>query len=201
VVEKPVGGGYIPSRLFKLLVPDKDEHAILADVLRKAPAKNNRNSSMNDGDLKSSTSEETYRAQRTMTIDRDDKTIFLYHTSSDDKISAPSDACSDQKVKMEGLVQQSIGGENNINQLPTHFTEPTRINGRDCISAAADKLAKENSARDASYRSMSSPVVFANDITTGGRIGNGSCSRKRSIDATRPRRIYSAQRPKLGYHP
>jgi hypothetical protein len=33
-VEKPAGGGYIPSRLIKVLVPGKDEYAILADVLR-----------------------------------------------------------------------------------------------------------------------------------------------------------------------
>jgi hypothetical protein len=44
-VEKPVGGGYIPSRLIKVLVPDKDEYAILADVLREARAKKNRDSS------------------------------------------------------------------------------------------------------------------------------------------------------------
>jgi hypothetical protein len=47
-VEKPVGGGYLPSRLIKGLVPDKDEYAILADVLREARAKNNRVPSMDD---------------------------------------------------------------------------------------------------------------------------------------------------------
>jgi hypothetical protein len=31
-IEKQVGVGYIPSRLNKVLVPDKDEYAILADV-------------------------------------------------------------------------------------------------------------------------------------------------------------------------
>jgi hypothetical protein len=67
-VEKPVGGGYIPSRLFKVLVPDKEEYAILADVLREARARNNRDSSMDDEDLQSRTSEETYRAQRTRTM-------------------------------------------------------------------------------------------------------------------------------------
>jgi hypothetical protein len=72
-VEKPVGGGYIPSRLTKVLVPDKDEYAILADVLGKARAKNNRDYRLDDEDLQSRTSEETYRAQRTRTIDRDDK--------------------------------------------------------------------------------------------------------------------------------
>jgi hypothetical protein len=61
-VEKPVGGGYIPSGLIKVLVPDKAEYAILADVLREARAKNNRDSSMDDKDLQSRTSEETYRA-------------------------------------------------------------------------------------------------------------------------------------------
>jgi hypothetical protein len=42
-------------------------------VLREARAKNNRDSSMDDEDLQSRTSEETYCAQRTRTIDRDDK--------------------------------------------------------------------------------------------------------------------------------
>jgi hypothetical protein len=62
-VEKPVGGGYISSRLIKVLVTDKDEYAILADVLREAQAKNNRHSSMDDEDLKSRSSEAKYRAQ------------------------------------------------------------------------------------------------------------------------------------------
>jgi hypothetical protein len=56
-VEKPVGGGYIPSRLIKVLVPNKDNYAILADVLREARAKNNHDSSMEDEDLKSRTRE------------------------------------------------------------------------------------------------------------------------------------------------
>jgi hypothetical protein len=43
---------------------------------------------------------------------------------------------------MEGLAQRAIGSENNINQIPTHITEPTPINGREYFSAAADKLAK-----------------------------------------------------------
>jgi hypothetical protein len=50
-VEKPIGGVYIPSRLIKVLVPDKDEYAILADVLREGRAKNSRDSSMDDEDL------------------------------------------------------------------------------------------------------------------------------------------------------
>jgi hypothetical protein len=128
-VEKPVGGGYIPSRLIKVLVPEKDEYEILADVLRQARAKNNHDSSMDDEDLQSRTSEETYRAQRTRTIDRDDKKLFLYQASADDKISAPSNAASDQNVKMEGLAQRTFGSENNSNQLPTHITEPSPING------------------------------------------------------------------------
>jgi hypothetical protein len=53
---------------------------------------------MDDEDLQSRTSEETYRLQRTRMIDRDDKKLFLYQASADDKISAPSDAGSDQKV-------------------------------------------------------------------------------------------------------
>jgi hypothetical protein len=167
----PVGGGYIPSRRIKMVVPDKDEYAILADVLREAGAKNNRDSSMDDEDLQSRTSEETYRAQRTRTIDRDDKKSFLYQASADDKTSAPSDAGSDQKVKIECLAQRTIGSENNINHIPTHITEPPPINGREYFSAAGDKPAKENSARNASYRSMSSPVASANDNNTGGRVG------------------------------
>jgi hypothetical protein len=111
-VEKPVGGGFIPSSLTKVLVPDKDGYAILADVLREARAKNNSDFSMDDEDLQSRTSEETHRAQRTRTIDSDGKKSFLFQASADDKISAPSDAGSDKKVKMEGLAQRTIGSEN-----------------------------------------------------------------------------------------
>jgi hypothetical protein len=136
-VEKPVSGGYIPSRLIKVLVPEKDEYAILADVLREARAKDNRDSSMDDEDLQSRTSEESYRAKRTRTIDRDHKKLFLYHASADDKISASSDAGNDKKVKMEVSDQRAIGSENNSNQLPTHITEPPPMNGRDYFSAAA----------------------------------------------------------------
>jgi hypothetical protein len=170
-VEKPVGGGYIPSCLIKVLVSDKDEYAILADVLREARVKNNRDSSMDDEDLQCRSSQETYRAQKMRTIDRDEKKPFLYQVSADDKTSAPSDAGSYQKVKMEGLAQRTIGSENNINQIPTHITEPLPINGREYFSAAADKLAKENSAHNASYRSMSSPIASANDNNAGGRVG------------------------------
>jgi hypothetical protein len=74
-VEKQIGGGYIPSRLIKVLVPDKEEYAILADVLREERAKNSRDSSMEDGDLQSRASKETYSTQRTRTVDRDDKKI------------------------------------------------------------------------------------------------------------------------------
>jgi hypothetical protein len=97
-VEKPVGGGYIPSRLIKVLAPDKDEYAILADVLREPRAKNNRDSSMDDEKLHCRSSEETYRAQKTRTIDRNDKKLFLYYASADDLISAPIYAGIDQKV-------------------------------------------------------------------------------------------------------
>jgi hypothetical protein len=72
---------------------------------------------------------------------------------------------------MEGLAQRTIGSEININQIPTHITEPPPIKGREYFSAAADKLAKENSVRNASYRSMSSPVASANDNNTGWRVG------------------------------
>jgi hypothetical protein len=76
---------YIPSRLIKVLVPDKDEYAILADVLREEREKNSRDSSMDDEDLQSRTSKETYRSQRTRTVDRDDKKLFLYHASAEEK--------------------------------------------------------------------------------------------------------------------
>jgi hypothetical protein len=38
-VKKPIGGEYIPSRLIKVLVPDKEEYESLADVLREERAK------------------------------------------------------------------------------------------------------------------------------------------------------------------
>jgi hypothetical protein len=69
------------------------------------------------------------------------------------------------------MARLTFGSENNGSQLPTHITEPPPINRREYFSAAADKLAKENSARNASYRSMSSPVASANDNNTGGRVG------------------------------
>jgi hypothetical protein len=62
-VKKPVGGGFVTSRLIKVLVTEKDRYSILADVLREARSRNNRDSSMNDEDLQSRTSEEKYRAQ------------------------------------------------------------------------------------------------------------------------------------------
>jgi hypothetical protein len=58
----PVGGGYIPSRLIKVLVPDKYKYAILADVLREAGAKNTRDSSTDDEDLQSRSWKESYSA-------------------------------------------------------------------------------------------------------------------------------------------
>jgi hypothetical protein len=83
-----------------VLVPDKDEYAILADVLREARAKIKSDSNMGDEDLQRRNSEETCRAQRTRTSDMDEKKLFRYQASADDKISAPSDAGSDQKVKL-----------------------------------------------------------------------------------------------------
>jgi hypothetical protein len=55
-VEKPVGGDYIPSRVIKALVPDKEEYAILVNVLREERTTNTRDSSMDDEDLQSRTS-------------------------------------------------------------------------------------------------------------------------------------------------
>jgi hypothetical protein len=54
------GGGYIPSRLIKLLLLDKTWYTTLADVLREARAKKNCDSSMDDEDLQSRISEDTY---------------------------------------------------------------------------------------------------------------------------------------------
>jgi hypothetical protein len=68
------------------------------------------------------------------------------------------------------LAQRTIGSEDNSNQLPTHITELPPINEREYFSAAADKLAKENSARNASYRSISSHLTSGNDNNTGGRV-------------------------------
>jgi hypothetical protein len=77
---------------------------------------------------------ETYRAQRTRAIDSDDKKIFLYHASAEDKSSAPSDADSDQKVKTDSLVQRAIGSENNGNQILAKITEPLPMNERQYCS-------------------------------------------------------------------
>jgi hypothetical protein len=133
-VEKPIGGGYIPSRLIKVLVPDKEEYEILADVLREERAKNSRDSSMNDEDLQSRTSKETYRTQRTRTVDRDDRKLFLYHVSAEEKSSAPSNSVRDQKVEMEGLAQRAIGSENINYLLINRITEPLTVNGRENCS-------------------------------------------------------------------
>jgi hypothetical protein len=133
-VEKPIGGGCVPSRLIKVLVPDKDEYAILADVLREERAKNSRDSSMDDEDLQSRTSKETYRTQRTRTVDRDDKKLFLHHASAEEKSSAPSNAVSDQKVEMEGLAQQAIGSEDIGYRLINRITETPTVNGRENCS-------------------------------------------------------------------
>jgi hypothetical protein len=135
--EKPVGGGYIPSRHIKVLVPDKEEYEILADVLREERAKNSRDSSMDDEDLKSRTSKEAYRTQRTRTVDRDDKKLFLYHASAEEKSSAPSNADSYQKVEKEGLAQRAIGSENICRLLINRITEPPTVNGRENCSFSA----------------------------------------------------------------
>jgi hypothetical protein len=132
-VEKPVGGGYIPSRLIKALVPDKEEYEILADVLREERAKNSRDSSMDDEDLQSRTSKETYRAQRKRTVDRDEKRLFLFHASAEEKSRAPSNAVRDQKVDMEGLAQRAIGREIIGRLLINRITEPPTVNGRDDV--------------------------------------------------------------------
>jgi hypothetical protein len=119
-------------RLIRVLVPDKNEYAILADVLREARAKETSDTTIEDEDLQSRIRKETYRAQRTRAIDRDDKkllVLFLYHASAGDKSSAPCDAGRDQKVKMEGLPQRAIGSEKNGSQLFTRITEQLSMNG------------------------------------------------------------------------
>jgi hypothetical protein len=133
-VEKPVGGSYISSRLIKILVPDKEELEILANVLREEQAKNAPDSSMDDEDFQCRTSKETYRAQRTRTIDRDDKKLFLYHASAEDKSSAQSDADSDQIVKTECLAQRAIGSEKFGHLLINRIIEPPTVNGRENCS-------------------------------------------------------------------
>jgi hypothetical protein len=64
-------------------VPEEEVYAILADVLREARAMDNRDSSMDDDDLKSKTSKDTYRGQRMRKSDRDDKKLFLDHAPED----------------------------------------------------------------------------------------------------------------------
>jgi hypothetical protein len=71
-------------------------------MLLEAQVKNNRDSSTDDEDLQSRTSEQTYLARKTWTVDRDYKK-FLYHAPENDKSSASSEADSDNEVKMEGL--------------------------------------------------------------------------------------------------
>jgi hypothetical protein len=158
-VEKPVGGRYIPSRLIKVLVPDKEEHEIFVDVLREERAKNSRDSSMDDEDLHSKTSKEMYRTQRTKTVDRDDKKLFLYHASAEEKSSAPSEADSDQKVEIEGLAQRAIGSENMGHLLINRITEPPAVNGRgNCSfsvalhSGTAEYAPLRSILSDSSYR-------------------------------------------------
>jgi hypothetical protein len=82
-VEKAVGGGYWTSCFIKVPVPEEEVYAILADVLREARAMDNRDSSMDDDDLKSKTSKDTYRGQRMRKSDRDDKKLFLDHAPED----------------------------------------------------------------------------------------------------------------------
>jgi hypothetical protein len=115
-------------------VPDKEEYEIFADVLREERAKSSRDSSMDDEDLQSRTSKETYRTQRKRTVDREDKKLFLYHASAEEKSSAPSNAVSDQKVGMEGLAQRAIGSEDIGHLLINRITEPPTVNGQESYS-------------------------------------------------------------------
>jgi hypothetical protein len=115
-------------------VPDKEEYEIPTDILLEERAKNAGDSSMDDEYLRCRTSKKTYRAQRTRTNDRDDKKLFLYHASAEDKNSAPSDTVSGQKVKTEGLAQRAIGSEDNGNQILAHITEPLSMNEREHCS-------------------------------------------------------------------
>jgi hypothetical protein len=137
----------------------KEEYEILADELSEERAKNSRDSSMDDEDLQSRTSKETYRTQRTRTVDRDDKKLFLYHASAEEKSSAPSDADSDQNVEMEGLAQRAIGSENISHLLINRITEPPTANGRENCSflvaqhsGTAEYVPLRGTPSDSNYR-------------------------------------------------
>jgi hypothetical protein len=93
------------------------------------------------------------------TVDRDDKKLFLYHASADEKSRAPSDADSDQKVEMEGLAQRAIGSENIGHLLINRITEPPTVNGRENCSflvalhsGTAEYTPLRNILSDSNYR-------------------------------------------------
>jgi hypothetical protein len=67
-------------------------------------------------------------------VDRDDKKCFLYHALAEEKISARSNAVSDQKVEMEGLAQRAIGSEDIGYLRINRITEPPTVNGRENCS-------------------------------------------------------------------
>jgi hypothetical protein len=136
-VETAVGGGYIPSRLFKVLVPARKSTKILLMCFAKNEQRIPATLVWTMRICKSRTSKETYRTQRTRTVDRDDKKLFLYHASAEEKSSAPSNAVSDQKVEMEGLAQRAIGSENIGHLLKNRIVGRPTVNGRENCSFSA----------------------------------------------------------------
>jgi hypothetical protein len=116
----------------------------------KHEQKINRDSSIDDEDMQNRSSEETYNAQRTRTIDRDEKNKNYTTHQRMTKLTSQAQAGSDQIVIFDVLTQRAIGSENNSSQLATQFTKPPPMKGQDYFSAAADKLAKESTARAAS---------------------------------------------------
>jgi hypothetical protein len=108
------------------------------------------------------------------TIDKDDKKLFLYRASVDDKSSSPSDAGSDQKVKMEGLAQRVIGSENIDNRLLTQIKEPPPMNGREYYYFRSRYVpAKQSTSR---YEAVSLIAI------------EGKATRERTCRATKRRR-------------
>jgi hypothetical protein len=110
-------------------------------------ANNSRDSGMDDKDLQRRTNKVTYRTQRTRTVDRDDKKLFLYHASAEEKSSAPSDAVSDQKVEMKCLAQREIGSENIGHLLTNRITEPPTVNGREIVLFRSRNTLAQQSTR------------------------------------------------------
>jgi hypothetical protein len=118
-----VCGSYMPSRLIKLLVPDKEVYEMLLMCFAKneqrmlatlawtmvifnvEPAK-----------------KRTVHSERGRFTETTRNYSCTTRASAKNKSSAPSDADSDQKVKTEGLVQRTIGSENDDDQILAQIT-------------------------------------------------------------------------------